>query len=105
MKRPSFARHFSDVVDGPAVFGVAAEPVIRQEVTEVRRPSCGCQMEWMLLEDVRMPRPRFQAAVFRTGDDAQQDRGAVAARFAAHEEWEIGLLFSHTFDSRAHGDF
>ena len=68
------------------MLGVVFQPGVGQEIAEVWWPGGAGEAKGKFGEDGIQPDPRFHLAVFRAGDDAQQDDGAVTDRFTSDEQ-------------------
>ena len=78
----------SDVVDLPAVLRVRLEPVVGEQVGQVRWfvRVTGREPEWQFPKDSIQPGPGFNFTEFGAGDDAQENGGSIATSFTAHEK-------------------
>ena len=78
----------ADVVDIPAVLWVGLEPVVWQQVGQIRWfvRITGRESEGEFPEEMFQPGPGFDSAEFGAGDDAQQNGSPIASGSAANEE-------------------
>ena len=85
----ALAFFLADVVDLPAVLRVGLEPVVWQQIGQVRwlsRIAGGGEPDGQFPKDSIQPGPGFDFAEFGAGDNAQQDGRPGASGFTANEQ-------------------